>query len=251
MAGCCCHVWLITLGRFGIDFCAFPFQEKGKTMKDENVEFNEIRCNKLILGNKETGTIILSIDEEDGTPKLGIFNDADSGTGISIGFSNGVPTLTFVNQDGKKCGIIRLTFNDKGFPVLHLFKERGENEDINEVRLGFDSNGENVLRLSNGQNEDRGFANLSVDENGRLSLMLVNRNIKGGNIIFRVDKTNAGIVMTSRDRMENEDAPWGLYIATDAEGSKLEVEGENYISESRKDKEIGESRKDEEADSEV
>ena len=251
MAGCCCHVWLITLGRFGIDFCAFPFQEKGKTMKDENVEFNEIRCNRLILGNEETGVIDLKIDEEDGTPKLGIFNDADSGKGIFIGFSDGVPTLSFVNKDGKECGIIRLTFNDEGSPVFHLIKERDENEDVTEIKLGINSDGDAVLRLSNGQNEDRGFVFLSADRDRSLSLMLVNRNIKGGNIIFGVDKANAGMLMTSTDRLKNEDAPWGVSIATGVEESKLEVEGKNYIDESRKDKENGEPRKDEEAESEV
>lgn len=220
-------------------------------MKDENVEFNEIRCNRLILGNKETGTIGLMINEVDGTPSLMLFNDEDSGTGISIGFSNGVPFLSFVNTDGKKEGVIGISFNDEGFPVLTFSKRGDGNEKVNEIRLGFDNDGDAVLRLSNGQNEDSGFVALSVDKDGSPFLMLAHRNVKGGNIILSADKANAGMAITSTDRMENADAPWSVSISTGVEGSKLDVEGKNYISESRKDKEIGEPRKNEEADSEV
>ena len=207
-------------------------------MSNENVEFNEIRCNKLILGNKKTGSISLRIDDKDGTPNL-FLSGGDGEKGIYIGFNNGNPVLSLVNTDGKKEGTIGLTFNDDSSPVFTLSMKGDDNEKVNAVRLGFGDDGDAVLRLSNGQDEDSGFVNLSVDDDGSIFLFLVNRNVKGGNIFFSVDKTDAGVAITSTDRMQNREAPWGLYIGTGINGSGIEVEGEKYFDRNRKDKEAG------------
>ena len=220
----------------GTDKFKFSSDKRYEVMSDENVEFNEIRCNTLILGNKDTGTISLRIDDEDGTPNLFI-SGGDEEQGIYLGFNNDSPVLAFVNKNGKREGVIGLKFNDEGYPVLTLSRKRDENENVNEVKLGFDESGDAVLRLSNGQNEDSAVVSLSVDDDGSIFLFLANRNVKGGNIFFSVDKTDAGIAITSTDRMQNRDAPWGLYIATGIDGSKLEIESKNYIDESRQNKE--------------
>ena len=207
-------------------------------MSNENVEYNEIRCNKLLLGNEETGYISLRgmLDEET-DPGLVISQGGDKGGDIIIGFKEGRPTLALFNESGKKEGVIEIGFNNDGAPTLRFFSGEAEDDSLDAVTLGFDSNGSPSLYLSKATEDGETFINLSAQDDGSLYLALSSSGATGGKIFLNTDDEGAGIMLSSEDRMEGEEERWGIFMVTDKERSTLDAEGSNRFNVIRTSKE--------------
>ena len=113
-------------------------------MSNENVKCNEIQCNKIILGNEETGHIELSVSKEEESTALILSQGSDLGK-IVMSFKSGKPSLSIFSTGGDKEGAIEIGFTDAGIPLLNLIGERVEDKDPNAVTVGFDSDGTPML----------------------------------------------------------------------------------------------------------
>lgn len=199
-------------------------------MKKKSVEYDEIRCNKLILGDGEKGYIILSIDDETGHPALAMSQENASGT-ILLSLKDGIPSLSLLNKGtNEQRGLVELKLNDNGFPILNFLRLGNDNEDLSEISLGLNDDGQPRLYLSNKSGSVPNFIDIGVDNDGSVYLLITNRETKGGNIIIRANKDGVGIMMSTEDRRRQiGGGSWGVVLATDSEESILGFEGEEHI----------------------
>lgn len=205
-------------------------------MSNENVEYNKIQCNELLLGNEKTGYISLRSNvNEEADPSLVLSQGGDEGGDIIIGFKQGRPTLALFNESEKK-GSIEIGFNDEGAPILRFFSGR-DSTDI--VTLGFNNSGSPSLYLSNSTENGETFINLSAEDDGSLYLTLSSQGETGGKIFLNTDSAGAGIMLSSEDRMESEKERWGIFMITDQERSALDAEGNNHFNVMRMSKKAG------------
>lgn len=186
-------------------------------MANENVEFNEVRCNKLLLGNEETGFFQLSVNSKEGNPVLEITPDDKTDSGkIIIQFQDGIPTLTLDNKDigDGSSSKIMLSFSDDGHALLFIVKAHDNNM--------------------------RSFATLGVNPNDTSYLYLVNNKSKGSEILMQADDSKGAIVaLTStvkREKTEKDNATrWGIVMMHTPQESVINVEGKQEIRASQKD----------------
>ena len=205
-------------------------------MSDNNVKYDTIQANKLILGNEEDGFIELMVTNVEGNISLGIISRDNSKGGIVLGFYNGQPTIALLNRDDEKepVGAI-LSFNKEGLPVLRMSGKSNSGAIILELR----DNELPQLSLSGRTDgeSDESAVHLGFNPDGDLHLLLSGEGIKGGNILLRADGDSAGVMLTSRDRIKDGEN-WGVFMYSDPGESILDVEGENYINEPRENKEV-------------
>lgn len=68
-------------------------------MRNENVEYNEVRCKNLIIGDEETGYINLKVNQIDDSPCLEIqSNDGNEDSSITIGYKDGTPIISLITK---------------------------------------------------------------------------------------------------------------------------------------------------------
>lgn len=209
-------------------------------MENKNVEYNEIRCNKLILGDRKTGLVGLTVSKEEGFPALALsLTREDHKASVVIGFKDGAPTLGLIDKNGDKTGTIEIGFDERKSPMLTFHNKSAVDGDAKHIKLGFDDNGFPMLYLSPG-NKEIGSVKLGADDVSSY-LALIRRSINSGNIVLRSGDESAGIVVTSLDRLETEEEIFGILLFTNSEGSVLNIEGVEHINRTRTDKEEIES----------
>ena len=214
-------------------------------MKDGNVEFNEIRCNRLVIGNKETGIAVLTLSKEDENPVL-ILSPGDAEEGIVLGFKDGMPTLGLHTGDVRKnTALVELKLNKDGSPILSLSKKGNEDKGVSEVNLGFNDNGDPRLCIYDRRSSKFKIIDMNIDNSGAISLTIMNREVEGGNFILRVDDESAIMVMSSEARRKIGEGSWGIVIGTGSEDSLIGIEGEEHVQVNR------ENNKENSEDSEV
>lgn len=198
-------------------------------MKDGNAEFNEIRCDRLVVGDKEKGFVVITVDEENEGPVL-ILSSKDANEGIVLGFKDGVPTLGMHTMEAKKnTALVELKLNEEGIPMLNLSKKGNEDKSVSEVNLGFNDNGDPRLFLSDRSGSKSKFIDMGIDDGGGIFLRIINREIEGGNFILRVDDDSAVMVMSSEARSKIGEGSWGIAIGTSSEESLIGIEGEEHV----------------------
>ena len=208
-------------------------------MSSEKVEYNEIRCNKLVLGNEETGFVELGVIDNQGSPNLVLSQNLEATeSAIILGFNDGIPTIELLNIDGGEMkSFIGFRFTNNGYPILNMSKKSDAGESRDVVDLGFNSEGYPTLFLLNSSGEDDAVVSLRVDDNGCVSLFLTNENVKGANVVLRVDKDAACMITGTNDRIKNEKNQ-GVLILTGPNGSSLSLEGKESTIQRRQGKEL-------------
>ena len=202
-------------------------------MKNENVEFNEIRCKKLILGDEEAGFINLKVSNIDNSPVIEMTPvDGNEESSITIGFKNGTPILNLItNKTIEKQHIIKLHFDEDGLPIMEMgIQDHEENYD-NIVALGLVNEGTPLLLLGSDSDQDPYVvAGLLINENGHANLILKNNSVKGGDITLRVDDDGGGIVMrTSEDttnRDESKTSNKGITLINTTKMTFMDIKGQ-------------------------
>lgn len=211
-------------------------------MKDENVEFNEIRCNKLILGNEETGIIELGVSTDNGSTQL-VISQRDAKGRIYIDFDNGSPGLYIsYNEGGKLSGMVALSFNNEGFPRFTLGGRIEEDKVDNSISLELAEDASPRLSLIDDRNGRQSNILLGTGGNGRLYLSLANTGAEGGIIFLNTADDYASIGMSSSKQLADEDKSsderWGVLISNRSDGSEVSVEGEKFARVTRQNKKV-------------
>ena len=108
---------------------------RNRFVENENVEFNEVRCKKLVLGDEETGVLYISMTGDEGNSGLKITqSEEDNGNNIIIGFSDGKPTiiLNSSNKEEDIKGVIQLQLADEvGSELTISMLKENETSNIN------------------------------------------------------------------------------------------------------------------------
>lgn len=206
-------------------------------MENKNVEYNEIRCNKLIVGDRETGFVMLSVSKEERSPALTLsLTHEDHKAGVVIGFRDGAPTLGLINENGEKKGSIAIGFGDGELPTLTFYSEDAADGKARNITLGVDDDGFPSLFLSAPSDKGRSIVNLGIDDISSY-LALIGRSVDGSNIVLRSSNEEAGIILTSSDRLKAEEEILGILLISNSEGSVINIEGVEHINRTWKDKE--------------
>ena len=211
-------------------------------MSNENAEFNEIRCNKLVLGNEETGIIELGVRKSGESTALVVSQRGAKGS-IYIDFDNGRPALYLSNGESEESdGMIALSFNDEGFPKLILAGKMVEGEIENSIFLGLAQDASPRLYLSDDRKGKESYIVLGSSGNDKLYLTLANQGPEGGIIFLNAAAAFASIGMSSNSQLDDEDRGtderWGVLIANRSDGSELNVEGESFVRVPRKKEKV-------------
>ena len=215
-------------------------------MTNGNVEYNEVRCKTILLGSEETGFIQLSVTEDPDdsptmSPTLSIFDpNNDKPAGVGIQFIDGHPTLTLQVRNEKNDSlksIILLMFDEKGLPFLQINNHDETGAIIKNITLGLMDDEFPRLHFSSNEKNSESFMRMGLGKHGEPHILMINEDLKGGNIFVIADKDEAAMMLTSRDRLANQDSKtgdtWGILMVQGPEQSMINVEGKDEISASR------------------
>ena len=211
-------------------------------MENEDVEFNEVRCKTLILGDEETGFINLKVSKIDDSPAIEINpNEGDEDSSIIIGFKDGRPILNLItNKTNEKRHIITLHFDEGGMPIMEMGTQYAENKYENLIGLGLSHEGTPVLILSSEVDQDTFVAaGLIITEDGQASLVLRHENVKGGNIVIRVDDDGGGIIMEtnedSTDQTDSTKLSKGILLVNNSKVTLMDIKGQTIGSKNKQE----------------
>lgn len=200
-------------------------------MENGNVEYNEVKCKNLILGDEETGFINLKVSKIDDSPAIEINpNDGNEDSSIRIGFKDGRPILSLTSHDAdKKKNTICFTFNDQGMPTFELITNVIDEDNFDSgFAVGF-SEGQPLLGLISKQDEHTSIASLYIDEDVT-HFVLSNRSKNGGFISMKVDSDDSSIVIRDyeelTDETESQKKNKGIYLINNSEVTLIDVNGQ-------------------------
>lgn len=169
-------------------------------MTNGNVEFNEVRCKKLVLGDDESGVFHLSV----------------------IG-NREKPQLMITDSEGNSSGAVYIKFVD-GMPTLYL-----EGED-NGIQLRVNSNGAVDFQIGKNGSEEMSNIVLGIGDENEAFLFITNGKSKGGIISMLAGEEDATVMLTSEDRRENKEGNIpGIAIIQSPDKSFIIVEGKQGI----------------------
>lgn len=202
-------------------------------MGNENVEFNEVRCKNLILGDEQTGYINLTVNKIDESPFLEIKpNDGNEDSSITIGYKDGKPILTLTtNKTNEKKHIIKLYFGDGDMPIMEMGAQEDETNYDNLIALGLTDDGTPLLAMATEFEEDTSVvAGLFINEKGHANLVLKNESVKGGWIVIRADDDGGGILMRTNEdpSVENESQKTnrGILLINSSKVTLMDIKGQ-------------------------
>lgn len=217
---------------------------------NENVEFNEVHCKKLVLGDEKTGFITLKVNGVEGVfTSLSVESSQDKNSGeVQIEFHNGIPRLRLANRaEDMNKGDIVLAFGKEGNPYLLIEIEDGGKSE-KSIMLGISVSGQPRLFLLNEEGEEDTSVSMGTYTDGSPFVMLVNENLDGGNIVLWTNDDGANISISSAERikksLENPKDAIGLLLASNKNASRLLIEGVMKIVESRKNQDVSSAEKD-------
>ena len=201
-------------------------------MGNENVEFNEVRCKNLILGDEDTGLINLKVNKIDDSPFLEIeANDGNEDSSITIGFKDGKPILTLsTNKTNEDEHIITLYFDEEGMPITEMRVKDKEKKYGNQIALGLDSDGTPILALASEPEQDKSvLACLFITESAEAVLFLKNDKIKGGSIAIKADDDGGFISIgrneDSTDETDSQKKSQGILLVNNSEITLMDIKG--------------------------
>lgn len=199
-------------------------------MGNENVEFNEVRCKTLILGDEETGFINLKVSNIDNFPAIEINpNDGNEESSIRLGFQNGRPILLLTNNESEKIeAYIKLSFDEEGMPAIEIPIENNEEKHESVLLLGFNTKGCPVLGLASKRNQIQSMAALHIDDEDAVHLVLSNEGIKEELIILSVDNDGSAIIIKTKEEStdEKQKRDKGILLVNNSKMTLMNVKGQ-------------------------
>lgn len=201
-------------------------------MENENVEFNEVKCKNLILGDEETGFINLKVSKIDDSPVIEINpSDSNEENSITIGFKDGRPILRLTsNEADNKKSVISLYFDDKSRAIVEIFIGNNEEDYDSALVMGIGTEGTPMLGMNSKHYENNSIVGLNINEEGAAQLLLSNRSIKGGFISMMVDNDDSFIVIKNyeelTDETESQKKSKGIYLVNNSDVTLIDVNGQ-------------------------
>ncbi len=209
------------------------YYDKGVNMRNENVEYNEVRCKNLIIGDEETGYINLKVNQIDDSPCLEIqSNDGNEDSSITIGYKDGTPIISLItNRTDEKKHIIKLSFDENYMPIMELGIQDDEEKYDNVIGIGLTDKGTPSLALSSDLDQDTSVvAGLSINEKGQAYLVLNNESVKGGSITVGVDDDGGVITIRTNqeptDETESQKSREGILLVNNSEVTLMDIKGQ-------------------------
>lgn len=206
--------------------------EEGVNMGNESVEFNEIRCKTLTLGDEETGFINLKVNKIDDSPCLEIESDeANEDSSITIGYQDGKPIISLLtNKNNEKKHIIKLQFDESSMPTIETAIQDDEENYDQLSALGLTPEGTPGLIMITKPNQDTCvLTGILISKNGEACLLLSNENVKGGRIAIRVDDDGGGISIRtnqdSTDKTDSQKRSEGIILVDNSEVTFMDIKG--------------------------
>lgn len=203
-------------------------------MENENVEFNEVRCKNLVLGDEETGFINLKVTKIDESPAIEINpNDGNEDSSITIGFEKGRPRLTLTSHDiNKNRNTICLSFTDDGMPSIEIIGNHSNDLEFDSAIAMSLLDGLPLLGLLTKPTKDdeiKSIAVISITEKDQANLLISNNSIKGGFIALRVENDGGAIIINNKestDENKSQEIGKGILLVNNSEMTAIDIKGQ-------------------------